>query len=718
MEANMDGEIEVVVDAEAGDSSQHRVWGRACASREVLKRRLFIEVDRDGDGVLNKAEMRLLATMVGFEGSDEDWSEEWEKLCNEHKVELSGGISECIIMSLLDEDSDAGCFVTDKEIMRLLGDDNTLVPLPDRGDGGKSSASAPAQSTESAQLAAAPPRPPGRAKTKDMDPKATAATIFFVGAAFTTREQTIRQQFTKAGVIKSFYLFRTTDGRSRGMGRVEYSSPEEARDAIELLNQAEVDGRVLAVKAHEAHEELRTKGKAPPEEQRTKGRHRASSRGSNAVSVGGSCSGSRGDGRARSQGAGGSSSSQAADRSGSRRGAKGRSQRNGSGAYPGGEDYYGGENYFEQDYGGGVYGGATYFVEKQSYYEEQGYREQSYGSFDAGTGFSTGSRHLRQHTSGGGGTVKKDGGKGGSNRGGSKGSSAAAIGNGNTWDGGWDSHQPATSRIFFSGVPSHISVPALQEYFMVFGEVINCILFRHQDGRSRGSGVCAFKYPSVAGWVLESGIEVEGRQLYLQEDTVKPHARDQPLSESWGGGKGSGCSGCGSQDWVSTPTYRDRRGDLSAFHGGHALHSKGTRSQALPGRGQAVASYDDSYGASSRWRIGPRPAPYEDEEEGWFELDGHYGGSAPSFEDPNKCVFFSNVPFETTESYLRSVFERAGVVKNIKLFTDSSGKSRGMGVVEYTAAQAAQRAYYELHEQKVSGRLMIVDTYDPDVGLY
>merc|ERR1719346_342127 len=90
--------------------------------------------------------------------------------------------------------------------------------------------------------------------------------------------------------------------------------------------------------------------------------------------------------------------------------------------------------------------------------------------------------------------------------------------------------------------------------------------------------------------------------------------------------------------------------------------------------GDALATY----GPTPRARVqSPRSAPYRDENE---EEEGY--GPVPNV-DPAKAVFFANVPFGTTESFLRGKFETVGPVKNIKLFTTSDGRSRGMGVVEY-----------------------------------
>lgn len=207
-----------------------------------------------------------------------------------------------------------------------------------------------------------------------------------------------------------------------------------------------------------------------------------------------------------------------------------------------------------------------------------------------------------------------------------------------------------SNRVFFAGAPFATGQQELQAYFEEYGGLRSFTLFRLSDGRSRGMGVCTFVSSEVAAQAVRGGITIDGRPLYLQEDTSQ--YVEQP------GGKAA-------SSWAS---------------------------QALP-----------SYAPVPRSRGGQRAAPYEDE---------NYGGLALDI-DPNKAVFFKNVPFETTESHLRQRFEAAGPIRTLRLFMTPDGRSRGMGVVEYQTQAAATRAYNNLHEQNVSGRLMVVDEYRP-----
>mmetsp|Transcript_39193 Transcript_39193/g.90893 ORF Transcript_39193/g.90893 Transcript_39193/m.90893 type:complete len:417 (-) Transcript_39193:71-1321(-) len=90
----------------------------AGCSRQELKLRVFQWCDRDGDGLLKLEEMFELARMVGFEGTDAEWREEFKRLCQERGA-TEAGIPAETVLQLLDDESDSGCFCTDEELGML-----------------------------------------------------------------------------------------------------------------------------------------------------------------------------------------------------------------------------------------------------------------------------------------------------------------------------------------------------------------------------------------------------------------------------------------------------------------------------------------------------------------------------------------------------------------------------------------------------------------------
>jgi len=237
----------------------------AGASRRALKRRLFARCDKDGDGWLNKGEMREFAGLVGFEGSDEEWDAEYEKLCRERGARPSSGIPEEIVMTLLDDESDAGCYCTVEEIRELLVEDDG--PGDSGGDGGRDTAAGGAAAPEGGDGGGGG-ESSGTLAIEDYDGAkrrssgATSGgsgggggggtgdgrTVFFSEASPATTAQFLLREFQAPGAVSQFWLFQGQDGRSKGRGVVQYQTREEARRAIETLQGKAINGRQLSVK--------------------------------------------------------------------------------------------------------------------------------------------------------------------------------------------------------------------------------------------------------------------------------------------------------------------------------------------------------------------------------------------------------------------------------------------------------------------------------------
>lgn len=50
--------------------------------------------------------------------------------------------------------------------------------------------------------------------------------------------------------MRTASIRKSKSGRSQGQGTVEFASPSDALDAIEKLNNTELDGRTIAVRAY------------------------------------------------------------------------------------------------------------------------------------------------------------------------------------------------------------------------------------------------------------------------------------------------------------------------------------------------------------------------------------------------------------------------------------------------------------------------------------
>jgi len=72
-------------------------------------------------------------------------------------------------------------------------------------------------------------------------------------------------------------------------------------------------------------------------------------------------------------------------------------------------------------------------------------------------------------------------------------------------------------------------------------------------------------------------------------------------------------------------------------------------------------------------------------------------------------LYVANLPFSTSESAVRELFERYGKVERVTLPIDrASGKIRGFGFVEM-ADDDAKAASYALNQQEFRGRKLTVN---------
>lgn len=88
-------------------------------SRNTLKADLFKFLDVDGNGFLYSEELRGLASELGFEGSDSEWSQEYVMICSEVGCNPAQGMDFRGFSQFVD-DEEAG-YLEDAEIASLLG---------------------------------------------------------------------------------------------------------------------------------------------------------------------------------------------------------------------------------------------------------------------------------------------------------------------------------------------------------------------------------------------------------------------------------------------------------------------------------------------------------------------------------------------------------------------------------------------------------------------
>jgi len=72
--------------------------------------------------------------------------------------------------------------------------------------------------------------------------------MYVSNLSFHTTDDNLRELFEKFGVVSSAKVITDREsGRSRGFGFVEMSSEKDAKEAIQGLNNKEIEGRALSV---------------------------------------------------------------------------------------------------------------------------------------------------------------------------------------------------------------------------------------------------------------------------------------------------------------------------------------------------------------------------------------------------------------------------------------------------------------------------------------
>jgi RNA recognition motif-containing protein len=86
--------------------------------------------------------------------------------------------------------------------------------------------------------------------------------LFVAKLSYDTMENDLRSAFERFGEVDSVNVVMDREqGRSKGFAFVEMPNDDQAREAIEALNETELDGRTIVVK--EAEDRPRSSGPRP-----------------------------------------------------------------------------------------------------------------------------------------------------------------------------------------------------------------------------------------------------------------------------------------------------------------------------------------------------------------------------------------------------------------------------------------------------------------------
>ena len=80
-------------------------------------------------------------------------------------------------------------------------------------------------------------------------------------------------------------------------------------------------------------------------------------------------------------------------------------------------------------------------------------------------------------------------------------------------------------------------------------------------------------------------------------------------------------------------------------------------------------------------------------------------------------LYVGNLPYDTTEQDLQTLFAAAGTVDTVNVIRDmATGRARGFGFVEMGTDEEAQQAISLLNEKDFGGRNLTVNEARPKAG--
>jgi cold-inducible RNA-binding protein len=80
----------------------------------------------------------------------------------------------------------------------------------------------------------------------------------------------------------------------------------------------------------------------------------------------------------------------------------------------------------------------------------------------------------------------------------------------------------------------------------------------------------------------------------------------------------------------------------------------------------------------------------------------------------SRRLYVGNLPYETDEAELRTLFARAGTVEDVKVVRDmATGRPKGFAFVEMSTDEEARTAITQLHDFQMGGRGLTVNEARP-----
>jgi len=284
-----------------------------------------------------------------------------------------------------------------------------------------------------------------------------------------------------------------------------------------------------------------------------------------------------------------------------------------------------------------------------------------------------------------------------------------------------DEEEEEQTNLIVNYLPQHVSEDRLRELFAPFGELVHVKLMLDKVTQSSmGYGFVKFAKPESAAAAITAmnGRQMDQKKLrvgYSHPRTeanvyvgnLKPSVTKEQLEELFKRygpiieckilvDRDTGVSkGCG---FVKFENVNHAKDAIAGSSGAELpdislrpLTVKFARKHEKPHHGHF------SGGMQRQQPTRYRPAP-----------STGAGGRTPAGEFTGYCLFVYNLPPETTNDYLRTLFQRFGTITSANAMLDYNGSCRGFGFVNFATIEEAEKAIKEMNGFVVKNRSLKV----------
>jgi len=282
---------------------------------------------------------------------------------------------------------------------------------------------------------------------------------------------------------------------------------------------------------------------------------------------------------------------------------------------------------------------------------------------------------------------------------------------------------PDGSSAFFSNVPYTTTAGYLSKIFSKVAKVEHIELYSDSYGCSIGAGVVFFVSATAAQRAVSElhDCEVDGRSML-----VKLNEREERK-------KGSGKGNPEAIVFFNGVPYDTSEGFLRAKFERHGRIVDFDLWRRPDGSSQGMGTCEFSDAAEAEGAITGLNGAVVDGRRILVQLDSRPTADGASQEparsrrvgkgtsgkgNPERRVFWSNVPTTTTEGYLRCRFEQVGTIVDFDFWRRRDGSSLGMGVCEFDHYLGAWRAHERLHGMDIDGNSLLIKSDDGGRGQF